>query len=669
MSASLVNWWTMTPDDPTDFHTTCRATVSYNAGDLLLVTVFGSQGPTGSLSGVPVSGGTGLTWAVSSNGKYAGQSGWSNDAMVLWWAIATTSGTAQTIIADGSSNSLYVESGGCALYQFRPGAGQSFALDSPPGAIATHAYGESASLTLPSTSAEGLVFLRVVGNEDDANTTFTTSIGTYIGNTNAQQTWTGSTRDTAGGAGYLFTTGAQSSLACTFTASPDTNIGMAMDSFVLTGGGSGVTGELDVTLADATASASGTVKTHGTLSATLAAAVLAAAGAVAVAGSGGGVLGNATLAAMGTVQTHGALSQTLGAATASGIGAVRITGGLSQTLAPATLAASGTVVSGRVGQLNVTLGDATLAGSGNVRVTGTASNTLAPATVAATGAVRVAGTASNPLAPATATGVGAVRVSGSLAATLAPATLTASGTSTPGNHGGLNATLAPAALSAHGTVATHGTLAQALAGASLTGSGALAVRGSAALTLDPATGTASGVVPITGSLSAMLAPATLVATGRQLGAFYPPDPLYYVQMPPRAFYAAMPRRPFYILSNPNMTPTFSNLDPRETEVLTFDASSDLGSGETLTAIEKVDITVQSGPPTSTLPTLTDPIINGAPVTLTVNGKTITIATGCCVQVVASGGVSNCQYLIAITCNTSNSDKVLTLKGILPINAQ
>lgn len=29
----------------------------------------------------------------------------------------------------------------------------------------------------------------------------------------------------------------------------------------------------------------------------------------------------------------------------------------------------------------------------------------------------------------------------------------------------------------------------------------------------------------------------------------------------------------------------------------------------------------------------------------------------------------CGYHIAITCNTSNPDKVLTLKGILPVNAQ
>lgn len=149
----------------------------------------------------------------------------------------------------------------------------------------------------------------------------------------------------------------------------------------------------------------------------------------------------------------------------------------------------------------------------------------------------------------------------------------------------------------------------------------------------------------------------------------PADPLYYVQMPPRWFYAALTARPFYILSDPNMTPSFSPLDPRETEVLTFDASADLANEETLTTILATAITVQSGPPTSAPPTLTGQVVNGAPVTLMVNGKSITIATGCCVQVVGAGGVSGTQYLIAITCATTNPDKVLTLKGILPISAQ
>lgn len=157
---------------------------------------------------------------------------------------------------------------------------------------------------------------------------------------------------------------------------------------------------------------------------------------------------------------------------------------------------------------------------------------------------------------------------------------------------------------------------------------------------------------------------------------YAPDGQYYVAiaarpfyatLATRSFYAATVARPFYIMSNPDMSPNFSTLDPRETQVLTFDASNDLADGETLTSINEVTVTAQFGTG-ATLPALTGQIINGMPVTVEVNGKSVTIATGCAVQVVASGGVSGCGYLISITCATSNTDKVLTLKGILPVSA-
>lgn len=142
---------------------------------------------------------------------------------------------------------------------------------------------------------------------------------------------------------------------------------------------------------------------------------------------------------------------------------------------------------------------------------------------------------------------------------------------------------------------------------------------------------------------------------------------FYATLPARPFYAAIRARPFYILSNPDMTPNFDTLDPRETLVLTLDASAELASGETLTAIETLTTTQQSGP-TGTAPTLSGQLINAQPVTLVVNGVPVTIAVGAAVQVVATGGTNGCRYLIAATCTTSNPDKVLTLKGVLPVSA-
>lgn len=177
-------------------------------------------------------------------------------------------------------------------------------------------------------------------------------------------------------------------------------------------------------------------------------------------------------------------------------------------------------------------------------------------------------------------------------------------------------------------------------------------------------------------LTATLGPLTARATSQPPPAGYVADGNYYVALPARPFYAtlqarpfysALPARSFYILSNPDMTPLFDTLDPRETLVLTLDASADLASGETLTSITAMTALQQSGTP-GALPTLTGQVINAQPVTLIVGGKSVTIAANCGVQVIATGGVSGCRYLIAATCNTSNPDKVLTLKGVLPVSA-
>ena len=113
-----------------------------------------------------------------------------------------------------------------------------------------------------------------------------------------------------------------------------------------------------------------------------------------------------------------------------------------------------------------------------------------------------------------------------------------------------------------------------------------------------------------------------------------------------------------------MTDSFDAKDPRETVVLTFDASLGLASGETLTTITKTDVTMASGTDADAATVVANPLTNGAPIT--VKGKTLAVGTA--VQAEAIGGVSPAHYLIAITCSTSNPDKVLTLKGILPVSA-
>jgi hypothetical protein len=114
-----------------------------------------------------------------------------------------------------------------------------------------------------------------------------------------------------------------------------------------------------------------------------------------------------------------------------------------------------------------------------------------------------------------------------------------------------------------------------------------------------------------------------------------------------------------------MTDQFPAKDPRESIVLTFDASAELASGETLTSIASTDVTLDSCTDSDAADIVETPIITAESVTV---GST-TIATAHAVQAASSGGVNNCVYRIAITCNTSNADKILTLKGILPVSNQ
>lgn len=114
-----------------------------------------------------------------------------------------------------------------------------------------------------------------------------------------------------------------------------------------------------------------------------------------------------------------------------------------------------------------------------------------------------------------------------------------------------------------------------------------------------------------------------------------------------------------------LIPTLDIKDPRETCVLTFDATPQLAPDETLTGTPTVQITAQAGADNPPALVLSGVVINSAP--LTVAGNSISVGAG--VQAVSSVGIFASRYLIAITCTTSNPDKILTLKAVLPMSAQ
>src|SRR6185312_4760884 len=162
---------------------------------------------------------------------------------------------------------------------------------------------------------------------------------------------------------------------------------------------------------------------------------------------------------------------------------------------------------------------------------------------------------------------------------------------------------------------------------------------------------------------------TATGTLTNRGASLPVDPRYYAALGLRPFYASANARNFYVMANPNVTPLLDTKDPRESVVVTLDGSNDLADGETLTNVTETDVTVVGGIDAEQSLVVGTPAINGAPVTFMLpNGQSVTVGAGKGVQAEVSVGLTNCRYLIAVTCITSNPDKVLTLKGILPVSA-
>lgn len=107
---------------------------------------------------------------------------------------------------------------------------------------------------------------------------------------------------------------------------------------------------------------------------------------------------------------------------------------------------------------------------------------------------------------------------------------------------------------------------------------------------------------------------------------------------------------------------FPTKDPKETWPLTFDASSELADGETLTGVTNTTVTLLRGTDDQPQNVVTGAAVNTDALTV----GPYAIAAGKGVQAIATGGNDDCEYLIRITCSTSNPDKKPTLKAVLPV---
>jgi len=100
---------------------------------------------------------------------------------------------------------------------------------------------------------------------------------------------------------------------------------------------------------------------------------------------------------------------------------------------------------------------------------------------------------------------------------------------------------------------------------------------------------------------------------------------------------------------------FDAKDPAEKQVLTFDFSLGLATGETLTGTPTVSIAVLYG---------TDP----SPGNVLAGGNAFD-PTNTKYFVPVQGGVDLTDYDIVVKASTTNAVKTLTLGGILPVRAQ
>lgn len=99
-----------------------------------------------------------------------------------------------------------------------------------------------------------------------------------------------------------------------------------------------------------------------------------------------------------------------------------------------------------------------------------------------------------------------------------------------------------------------------------------------------------------------------------------------------------------------MTDRFSNIYATEKVVLSFRFTEELDSGETLTSIDSVTVSVLNGSDSSP-----SSILNGTPALNGAANKAL---------VPVQGVVAGVDYLLKVTCSTSNPLKRLTMIGKL-----
>jgi hypothetical protein len=430
--------------------------------------------------------------------------------------------------------------------------------------------------------------------------------------------------DTVSGAGTAGTTGSGAA-----TESADTAAGV---------GATSTTGTASITEGSDVASGSGSAGANGTGAATESSDTAAGIGATSTTGSGAATESGDTASGTGSAGTTGTGTATEQSDTASGAGAAGGAGSASITEASDT--ASGAGSTSTAGSAAIQSGQDVAIGTGTASTSGSGAATQSPDVASGIGTAGAVGVAGITEGADTAAGVGTASASGAGAATEQPDTVAGVGTGTT------TATGSGAALSPQDIAAGTGSSSTAGSGAAASPQD-LAV-GAGVIGLQLVSQTPYYVSALVGRVfTVKRAPLGLVASlSTRLFATRRAALSTTVALITRAFTAKLQT------GNPPMTTAFSAIDPTEAVVLTFDFTLGLAAGETLTGTPTVTVTVAFG---------TDP--NAAAI---VKGQAI---SGSTVLVQVSGCLDETDYHFRVVSTTSNSAKVLTCAGLLPVRVQ
>ncbi len=154
---------------------------------------------------------------------------------------------------------------------------------------------------------------------------------------------------------------------------------------------------------------------------------------------------------------------------------------------------------------------------------------------------------------------------------------------------------------------------------------------------------------LSGSAVDLTSATGMLSGGISVAPVLTPSTLFVISILPRTFTITIPPRAFTVSDG---VQRFDIKDPTESVALTFNFLPDLATGEHLTGVPSVSVSVLTGSDNNP--------------TATLNGQGGFDALSQQVVQPVTGGVDGCEYEYVVVATTSNPNKTLALRGVLPV---